>query len=115
MDRMCIVRLLDANRQVLGWTKIPCYTRGDGGIWARQAFVFEAEMAGIGTHVHYHEPDQNIWLQMPVPEPMPVDAGKVYSIALSNALFQITSNPEHVPPAVTVRTNVTISPDPVHA
>lgn len=110
MELITIVRLLDKDRNVLGWNKIPCETKGDGCIWAKQAFTFEAEATGIGTLIHYHQADLNVWLQLPLPEAFPVDAGKVYGIPLTGELFRFNSRIEDTAPAVTVRTNVTIAP-----
>jgi hypothetical protein len=110
MELITIVRLLDKDRNVLGWNKIPCETRGDGCIWAKQAFTFEAESTGVGTLIHYHQADINVWLQLPLPNDFPVEVGKVFGIPLNGELFRFHSKVEDVPPAVTVRTPVTIAP-----
>jgi len=107
MDLMCIVRLLDKDREVLGWSHIPCETRGNGGIWAKQAFVFQAQLTGQGTAVCYHQPDIHVYHSFDLPKAIDVDAGKVYTIRLDNVLFMLHSEALPLPP-VTVFTPQTI-------
>lgn len=102
------LRLLDAGREVLGWTKVPATTRGDGCLWAAQNFVFEAERSGVGTAIHVHWPDINVRMTLPLPQPIPVDAGKVYTLPVTEKpLLRIGGEDLPVPP-VTVRTPVEI-------
>lgn len=106
-DYICHVQLLDAHGQGLGWTKLPCETRGDGGIHARQHFVFEADADGIGVELAIHEPDLHVWTFVRLPEPMKVDAGKVFTVRLDKPLLHFQSSTRPLPP-LTVRTNVTV-------
>ena len=105
MQTMFVVRLLNAERQVLAWTKIPAQTRGDGKLWAMQAFVAEVDQAGTATALNYHWPDVHCYVTVPLPEPVAVASGQVISLPLAD-LIHIPSEPLPLPP-VTVRTNVT--------
>lgn len=106
-DYICIVMLLDAQERVLGWTKLPAETRGDGCLWAKHHFVFEADTNGTGVELAMHEPDLHVWTFCALPSPVPVEAGKVTTIRLERPLLQFGSSTRPLPP-VTVRTNVTI-------
>lgn len=105
MQTMFIVRLLDAERQVLAWTKIPAETRGDGRLWAMQAFVAEVEQNGTAVAMNYHWPDVHCYTTVPLPHGVPVTAGQVVSLPLAD-LIHIPSEPLPLPP-VTVRSSVT--------
>lgn len=107
MQTMFIVRLLGADRQVLAWTKIPAETRGDGRLWAMQAFVAEVEQDGTAVSMNYHWPDVHCYTTVPLPGPVPVTAGQVVSLPLADLIY-IPSEPLPLPP-VTVRSNVTTS------
>ena len=106
-DYICNVRLIDVNSQVLGWTRLPAETRGDGCLWAKHHFVFEADRDGIGTEMAIHEPDLNVWTFVPLPQPLEVTAGKVFTIRLEKPLLQFGSSARPLP-GVTVRTNVVV-------
>jgi hypothetical protein len=105
MQTIFIVRLLDADRQVLAWTKIPAETKGDGRLWAMQAFVAEVEQDGLATALNYHWPDVHCYITVPLASPIPVAAGSVISLPLAD-LIHIPSEPLPLP-GVTVRSNVT--------
>jgi len=108
METQFIVRLLDQDRHVLGWTKIPAETKGDGGLWAKQQFVAEADTTGIGVAVCFHWPDLHWYATTPLPNPQPVEAGKVFTIAIMGVpMLRVPS--EALPlPGVTVKNSVTI-------
>jgi hypothetical protein len=105
MQTMFVVRLLDGQRNVLAWTKIPAETRGDGKLWAMQAFVAEVDQSGTATALNYHWPDVHCYVTVPLPSPVQVSAGQVISLPLAD-LIHIPSEPLPLPP-VTVRSNVT--------
>ena len=108
METMFVVRLLDKDRNVLAWNKIPADTRGDGGLWAKQEFVAEADKTGVGVSICFHWPDVHVYQTRPLPDPIPVDAGKVVTVLISKVPM-LHINSESLPlPGVTVHSNVTI-------
>jgi hypothetical protein len=108
MQTVFVVRLLDANRQVLAWNHIPAHTKGDGGLWADHNFVAEAQETGEAVAMCFHWPEVHVYQTRPLLQPVHVDAGKVVSIPiLATPMLHIQSEPLELPP-VTVRTNVTI-------
>ena len=110
MQTVFIVRLLNADREVLAWTKIPAETRGDGKLWAMQAFVAEVDTAGEAVALNYHWPDVHCYVTVPLPMTVPVTVGQVVSLPLAD-LIHIPSEPLPLP-AVTVRSNVTAAVGP---
>lgn len=107
MQTMFHLRLLAADRSVLAWTKIHADTKGDGCLWASQAFVAECEESGTATAVHVHWPDVHFHYTVPLPQPMDVQAGQVVTIPLAEPLLRLTSEAEAVPP-VTLRRSVSV-------
>lgn len=109
MEMMFVVRLLDAKRNVLAWTKIPAETRGDGGLWAKQEFVAEADVTGTGVAMCFHQPDVHVYDTRPLTSPVPAEAGKVVTVRIMSVpMIHIQS--EALPlPGVTLRSNVTVA------
>ena len=105
MQTTFIVRLLNAEREVLAWNKVPAETRGDGKLWAMTAFSAEVYLAGTAVAMNYHWPDVNCYVTVPLPQPVTVAAGQVVTLPLAD-LIHIPSEPLPLPP-VTVRSNVT--------
>jgi hypothetical protein len=112
MEHMFVVRLLNDQREVLAWTKIPAETRGDGGLWAKQEFVAECDRAGVGVAMCFHWPDVHVYQTWPLPDPIPVEIGKVVTVRIMRQpMIHIRS--EALPlPGVTVHSNVTVMPGP---
>lgn len=107
---MFVVRLLNAKREVLAWTKIPAQTKGDGGLWAMQQFVAEAEVTDVGVAMCFHWPDVHVYQTRPLPSPVPVEVGKVVTVRIMDApMLHIRSEPLPLP-GVTIRSNITVMP-----
>ena len=104
MQTEFIVRLLDADRQVLAWTRIPAETRGDGKLWAMQAFVAAVTKSGQAVAMNYHWPDVHCYTTVPLSAPVMVQAGSVVTVPLAD-LIHIPSEPLPLPP-VTVTSSV---------
>lgn len=105
-----ILRLLDKDRHVLGWTKLFAETRGDGCFRAMQHFVAEADATGTGTDVCIHWPDVNVHRTVPLAQPIAAVAGAVFSVPLNGeAILTIDGDARPLPP-VTVRTAVHVQP-----
>jgi hypothetical protein len=102
-----VIRLLDADRRVLAWTKTPAVPKGDGCLWAMQYFVAEAEVAGTATHLCYHWVDVNVHTTVPLPQPIGVTVGQVITVPLREPLVTIGSDHRPLPP-LTVRQPVTV-------
>jgi hypothetical protein len=102
-----IVRLLNTQRDVLAWTRVPAETKGDGCLWPMQAFVAEGDVHGTGVAICVHWPDVNVHTTIPLEGPIPVDVGKVVSYAFSGPLLRIGSDTQPLPP-VTQRSSVEI-------
>jgi hypothetical protein len=108
MQMMFVVRLLDKDRNILAWNKLPVETRGDGGFWATQNFVAEAEATGMATGICYHWPDLHVYQTVALPEPVQCILGQTIAIPIHNtAILTVPSEPLPLP-AVTVRSNVTV-------
>jgi hypothetical protein len=105
---MFIVRLLDADRQILAWNKLPVETRGDGNVWAMQNFVAEAEQTGKATGICYHWADLHVYQTVPFAEPVQCVAGQTITIPIHNSvILSVPSEPLPLPP-ITVRSDVTV-------
>lgn len=102
MQTTFILRLVDANREVLAWTKLPVKAKGDGCLWPEHHFVAEADVTGVATDLIIHWQDVNVHTTVALPEPLPVVAGKVVTVPLTEPLIRMPSDPRPLP-AVTVR------------
>jgi hypothetical protein len=109
MQTTFIVRLFDADRHVLAWTRIPCMTKGDGCLWPEQHFVAEADVTGVATDICYHWVDVNVHTTVPLPERIPVEVGKVVTVPLFDPLLRLNSDARPLP-AVTVRQSIEVCP-----
>jgi hypothetical protein len=108
MQTMFIVRLLNAEREVLAWNKIPAETKGDGGLWALQQFVAEVDTNGVGTAICFHWPDVHVYQTRPLAQPLPVEVGKVITVPIMETpMIHIRSEPLPLP-GVTVKQSVTV-------
>lgn len=108
MQTTFILRLLDKDRQVLGWTRIVGETRGDGAVYATQDFVAEADVTGTATALNVHWPELHWHDTTTLPGAMSVEQGKVFTVRIKDqTLLRVAS--ESLPlPAVTVRSSVDI-------
>jgi hypothetical protein len=102
-----IIRLLNGKREVLAWKKITAETRGDGKLWAKEAFVAAVLQSGTAVALNYHWPDVHCYVTVPLPVDVPVHAGEVISLPLAD-LIHIPSEPLPLPP-VTVTSSVTVA------
>lgn len=107
MTTTFILRLLDAERRVLGWSKVPVESRGDGCLWATQGFVAEADTDGLGVAVNLHWPEVHVYHTAGLAVPIAVQAGEVFHIPLTDPVLRLTSEGLPLPP-VTVRSSVTV-------
>lgn len=107
MQTIFIVRLLNDKRQVLAWTRIPAETKGDGCLWPMQNFVAEGDVTGTGVAICTHWPDVNVHATVPLQGGVPVEVGKIVTVALNGPLFRIGSDTQELP-AVTVRQSVEV-------
>ncbi len=105
----CILRVLDADGQLLAWAELQAETRGNGAIWATQPFMCEeADRSGQGVKLNVHWPDLNIHITHAV-TPITVQEGRPVVLAWPSdrPLMAFPTDPTPLPP-VTVRTSVAI-------
>jgi hypothetical protein len=108
MQTIFHVLLLDRNRDLLAWTKLAAYARGDGAWRATQDFCAEAERTGLGTALCFHWVDMNVHTTVPLRDPVQTLDGSVLTVPLKDTpLVQIGSDPRPLP-AITVRTPVSM-------
>jgi hypothetical protein len=110
VQTMFIVRLLNAQREILAWNRVPAETRGDGGLWPMQNFVAEVEQTGVATAICFHWPDLHCYTTEPLTEHSHVTAGQVFTVPLLNTgkpMIHIASEAAPLPP-ITVRSSVTV-------
>jgi hypothetical protein len=111
---MFIGRLIDQDRRVLGWNRIPAETRGDGGLWPTQNFLCECEEAGVAVAVIWHWVDVHAYMTRPLVQPLPVTKGLVVTVPVLTSgepLFRIDSEPEPLPGLV-MKQSVTVGIGP---
>lgn len=99
---MFVIRAVTAAREVLAWTKMPVTTKGDGCLWAEHAFVAEGDVTGLATDLIFHWPDVNVHTTVPLATQLPIVAGKVFTIPLTDPLIRFPQDPRPLP-GVTVR------------
>lgn len=108
MYRM-ILRLLDAERNVLAWNQLFCEAKGDGSLRATQDFLAEGDVPGIATDLSVHWVDVNVHMTHPLPQPLPVEPGKVIGVPTKGqAMFVLTGDARPLP-GVTLRQSVKVS------
>jgi hypothetical protein len=101
-----IIRLLDANREVLAWKKVTAETKGDGRLWAKENFVAAVTRTGTAVALNYHWVDVHCHTTVALPQPVQVEFGQVVTLPLAD-LVHIPSEPLPLPP-VTVTSSVEV-------
>lgn len=102
MQTTFILRAVNAQREVLGWTKVPVKSKGDGCLWAEQDFVAEGDVTGLATDLILHWQDVNVHTTVSLGGALPIERGKTFVIPLREPLIVLPSDPRPLP-GVTVR------------
>jgi hypothetical protein len=102
-----VVRILDADAQLLGWTEVAGEARGDGCLWSSRSYHVGVERAGQPASVSVHWADVNVEARTPITHAAVV-VGEVITLPWANTpVMTIGPMPGPLPP-VTVRGAVSI-------
>lgn len=110
-----VVRLLDADDQLLAWTTVQAVPRpqerGASCPWfATEPTVFVIERDGLATKTSIHWCDLNIARVNALLEPLPVRSGQVATFTWVEPVWLVSGMSDVPLPAVTVRQSVEIEP-----
>ena len=101
-----IIRLLNAQGQLLGWAEALGEARGDGALWVWAPTNIGIEVNGILTHVSVHWCDVNVEVRV-VAAPQTVTLGQVITLPGNWEAMRCGPAAGGLPP-VTVRTPVSV-------
>lgn len=104
-----VIRLMDLENRLLGWTEIQAEARGDGRLWATADVQLAVEEPGIAAIISAHWVDVNVEARSPLPVPRRVHVGDIVPVLMAGPVFAVGPAAGGLP-AVTVRTPVVISP-----
>jgi len=98
MTTKIVLRLLDAENQLLGWSEHFAVARGDGKLWSQGTVTITAERAGDPVCVSLHWADVNVETRIPCP-PAHVSAGRTIAIfAPHTPMVTLGIPPTNLPP-----------------
>lgn len=60
MDTKLVIRLMDAEGELLGWTQVEGHARGDGIIWLEQMAQVPVDVKGVLAFMSVHWCDVNV-------------------------------------------------------
>lgn len=114
-----VVRLLTADDQLLGWQEVWCEPRPEGQrascpFWPanRQPTQLPIEQTGTATKITVHWCDLDIARTKDLMAPVDVTAGMLMAFHWLEPVW-LVSGMQNIPlPAVTLRSSVTLGPDP---
>lgn len=104
-----VIRLLDRENRLLGWTEIHAEARGDGRLWATADVSLAAEETGEAAILSAHWVDVNVEARSLLPAPRSVHSGEIVPVLTAGPVFLVGPAAGGLP-AVTVRTPVVITP-----
>lgn len=116
MTQKFVVRLLDAENQLLGWAEVSASARPQGQrrscpFWADRPTQFVIDQDGIAAQITIHWCDLDLARSSPPLEPTAVKAGQVFTLNWIEPVWLVPAPEKDVPlPAVTVRQSVTLTP-----
>jgi hypothetical protein len=114
MTTRFIVRLLDADAQLLAWAEVfadatPQERGGSCPFWATTPTSFVVERDGVASLVTIHWADLDVARQQALLEPVAVSVGQVFTFAWMEPVWLVPGMRNVPLPAVTVRKPVTVS------
>ena len=115
MTATFIVRLVDAEGQLLAWAEVPAESRPQGRprstpFMALAPSMFAIEQAGIATDLIIHWADLDVVRKTPLMEATPVTVGQVFRFHWIEPVWMVEGSKTMLPlPAVTVRAPVAIA------
>jgi hypothetical protein len=108
MTTKLVLRLLDRDNALLGWTEVAALAKGDGALWATGPVQIAIERDGIPTTLSVHWADVHVeqrrvveWPMLTIGTVVPIDCGGC-------PLFTVGLPPAYLAP-VTVRGHVGVS------
>ena len=104
----CVLRLLTAENQLLGWGQLEAQVRGDGCLWADAPVSIPIDREGVCATLSIHWCDLNVEVRVPPPVPA-VTAGRTV-VLQPGRLLKAGEMPVNLPP-VTMRQSTTVAVD----
>jgi hypothetical protein len=101
MTTKIVVRLLDADNELLGWAEHAAHARGDGKLWSQAPVTIMVERDGVPVCVSLHWADLNVESRIPCPS-VRVSVGQTVTIFAAQVPMLTLGEPPKGLPAVTV-------------
>lgn len=112
-----VVRLLTADGALLAWTEVyalpsPQETGASCPFHAPTALEFVIEEAGMATQISVHWCDLDVARKQNLLEPVQVQPGQIMKLHMIEPVWIVPGMHDVPKPAVTVRRNIELCPDP---
>lgn len=104
-----VLRLLDDDDALLGWTEIQAQARGDGCLWSPGPVVVVTDTSGVPAVVSLHWCEVNTEVRLPLPESRLVAAGQPLQLYDRATPIIVCGKVPGRLPAVTLRKPVAIT------
>jgi hypothetical protein len=102
-----VIRLLDEEKQLLGWGEVVADAKGDGTLCSTTPRIeIPIERAGMIAFLNSHWVDLNVNLSIPQPKSV-VEVGQIFSLRFIEPIFRIPSSEPSLP-AVTIRSSAEV-------
>lgn len=105
MTTRLILRLMDADGQLLGWQEVQALARGDGALWLEsgQSVTVPIDVSGSASVLSVHWPDVHVEARQAI-GPVSVTAPGPLVLPFTGPVFRVGTPPVYLP-GVTVRSS----------
>ncbi len=107
MTTKVVVRLLDPDQHLLGWTEVQAIARGDGRLWSPGVVRLPVEASGVAAYVSVHWADVHVEQRAKL-DRHPVSPGEIVTVfPHASPIFTVGPIPGYLP-AVTIHRQASI-------